>query len=193
MQIRTDSTTLRIGCYIPDLKPGVVAGVIRSDFGSGDFQSQSLLRWYQRYGHYWKVGDYQKVQYTRVKPILMSIAPDEVTSFRIVSNVSESSTDEEARDFGQETELVTEFFQALEDMQFAAPLYQEYLEQWSAHIKTATTGVTIEFFIPADEPILVVGLVDSEAGYSYFQSQQLYQWYQKYSHRWLTPEESSEP
>jgi hypothetical protein len=189
LQIRTEARTITSWFYIPADKPGIVVGNIDSESGSVEFQSRELLRWYQKYGHHWDVGDYQKVQYTRVKPLVKAISPEKVTSFQIVPDVSESSTGEEGKDFTQETELVTEFLQALEDIQFAAPLYQELLEQWSVHIKTATTGVTIEFSIPADEPTLVVGLVDSEAGYSYFQSRQLYYWYQKYSHRWLTPEE----
>lgn len=52
MQIRTNTAIVRVACHIPDHKPGVVAGTIFSDSGSGHFQSRSLLRWYQKYGHY---------------------------------------------------------------------------------------------------------------------------------------------
>jgi hypothetical protein len=186
MQIRTVTTSARIGCYIPDLKPGVIVGRIDMDSGYGYFQSPSLLRWYQKYGHYWKIGDYQKVQYSRVKPILTSISPESITSFRIVPGISESSTGKEMNEFSQDTELVTEFFQTLEDMQFAAPMYKELAEQWSIQIHTGTTSVNIECSIPVNDPTVVVGLIDSSAGYSYFQSRLLFQWYQKYKDRWLS-------
>ena len=82
---------------------------------------------------------------------------------------------------------MTKFFQALEDMQFAAPKYKELVDQWSIQIRTGTTTVNIACSIPAEDPTMVVGLIDSDAGYSYFQSRKLFEWYQTYSHRWLSP------
>jgi hypothetical protein len=187
MQIRTKTAIVRVACHIPDHKPGVVAGTIFSDSGSGDFQSRLLLRWYQKYGHYWKVGGYQKVQYSRVKPILKSISPEGITSFRIVPGVLESSTSKETNEFSQDAELVTEFFQALEDMQFAAPKYKKLVDQWNIQIRTGTTTLNVECSIPAEDPTVVVGLIDSDAGYSYFQSRKVFQWYQTYKDRWLNP------
>jgi hypothetical protein len=192
MQIRTATTTIKIACHIPDHKPEVVAGHIKTASGSGDFQSRLLLRWYQKYGHYWKVGGYQKVQYSRVKPILRSISPEEVISFRIVPSVSELSTSTKTNEFSQDVELVGAFFQALEDMQFAAPKYKEFVDQWSIQIRTGTTTLSIACSIPADDPTVVIGLIDSSAGYSYFQSQKVLQWYQTYSHRWLEAGEREE-
>jgi hypothetical protein len=53
MQILTNTETIRIGWYIPDLKPESVVGEIRSNNGFGDVQSQQLFEWYQKYKHRW--------------------------------------------------------------------------------------------------------------------------------------------
>lgn len=127
------------------------------------------------------------MQYSRVKPILTSISPEKVFSFKVIPGVSESSTGKETNEFSQDAELMTEFFQALEDMQFAAPMHKEFVDQWSIQIHTGTTTLNVECSIPADDPTVVVGFIDSSAGYSYFQSRKLFQWYQTYSHRWLSP------
>ncbi|MCP4370527.1 MAG: hypothetical protein GY797_20800 [Deltaproteobacteria bacterium] len=178
IQISTETNVIRIGCYIPDLKPKVVAGRIFSESGTSFFQSSLLLHWYQKYGHYWEIGDYQKEQYSRVIPVLKSIYAQDITSFTLLPGVSESS----------EMELVAEFFQSLEDMQFAASIHKEFMTQWGVQIDTSATTVKLECFIPADDPTLVVGLIDSHEGYTYFQSRKLLQWYQKYKDRWLKPD-----
>ncbi|GAK53391.1 hypothetical protein U14_04656 [Candidatus Moduliflexus flocculans] len=150
--------------------------------------SQSLLRWYQKYGHYWQVEGYQKVQYGRVKPHLKSIVPQQVSSFTIGTKDSTLSERQANREFVTDKEMMTAFFQTIPDMRFAAPIYKEFLAQWKTEIHIGTKIVTVECSIPADDPTLVISLIDSPAGYTYFQSRQLYQWYQTYSHRWLTPE-----
>jgi hypothetical protein len=81
-----------------------------------------------------------------------------------------------------------EFFNALEDMQFATPNYEEVKNQWIIRIDTDITSLSVECSTSKDNPSVVVGLIDSDEGLTYFQSQQLYHWYQKYSHRWLMPE-----
>jgi len=194
MQIVTNGATVKIGCYIPDLTPEGVVGVIRSDDdGFGYFQSHLLLHWYQKYGHYWQVGDYQRVQYGRVMAILKPISQKHVTSFTIISDLSESSEERGMHEFVKETACVTAFFQALEDMRFAAPTSQNYLAGWTVQIRTGATTVKLTCSIPAEEPTLVIGLIDSGTGYTYFQSRHLYQWYQNYKDRWLNPDEAHPP
>ncbi len=187
IQILTNTTQVRIGCYIPDLTPDVMVGTIRSGSSMGYFQSQSLLRWYQKYGHYFVVDSYHKRQYSKVVSIISSISSESVTSFKIVADMPDSFLDQKMEEFTQETAMMMGFFQAIEDMQFSAPKYKEFLAQWKIEIHAGATLVTVECSIPADDPTLVIGLIDSPVGYTYFQSRQLYQWYQTYSHRWLTP------
>jgi hypothetical protein len=182
MQIRTNNTTLRIGCYIPDLRSGVV-GLISSEDGSGHFQSRSLLRWYQKYGHYWHVGHYQHEQYIRVMSVLKSLHAQAITSFTLLPGVPESSENKETHAFTRETERVAEFVQALEDVQFAASIQKEFIPQWGVQIDTNATTVTLECVLSANDPTVVIGLIDSHKGYTYFQSQKLFQWYQKYKER----------
>ena len=53
IQIRTKITTLRIGCYIPDMQPDVVVGRISSESKRWFFKSRKLYHWYQKYSHRW--------------------------------------------------------------------------------------------------------------------------------------------
>ena len=193
VQLHFNTTTIRVGCYIPTYDPSIVAGIIFTNSASGEFQSKKLLRWYQKYGYYWEVSDYLKVQYGRVMAILKPISRKHVTSFTIISDLSESSEERGMHEFVKETACVTAFFQALEDMRFAAPTSQDYLAGWTVQIRTSATTVKLTCSIPAEEPPLVIGLIDSEAGYTYFQSRKLYQWYQKYNDRWLHPDEAHLP
>ena len=195
IQIRTQAIIITSWFYIPVDKPGIVVGNIRlaSASSTATFQSHLLLRWYQKYGHYWHVGDYQKVQYSRVKPLLRSIVPAEITVFRIMPGLSAASDEQDKYAFNPKSEMVTAFVQALEDMRFAAPTSQDYLAGWTVQIRTGATTVTITCSIPAEEPPLVIGLIDSGTGYTYFQSRHLYQWYQNYKDRWLNPDEAHPP
>ena len=184
IQIHTDTVTLTSWYYIPTDTPEIVVGNIESASGNTEFESHRLLRWYQKYGHYWQLGGYQKLQYRRVKPFLTSIVPSNITFFKMSSTNSPSLTNQEMNDYTQDKELVTAFFHALEDMRFVAPRYQAWIEQWNIQIMIHTTTITLFCSIPRDDPTIVIGLIDSPAGYSYFSSHLVYQWYQTYHHRW---------
>ena len=198
MQLQSTRATLNIGCYIPDLNPGVVVLEVRSGASSGYFQSLALLQWYQKYGHYWGngehwgSGDYQKEQYERVMPFLAALTPGRITSFKISSHALRVDVSKSELEFNKNDILVMEFLQALEDRHFITriPYKSQAVIQWKTQIFRKVDAVTIEFFVYEDFPDVVIGLVDSYAGYTYFQSRQLYQWYQKYSHRWLEPEKA---
>ncbi len=189
IQIHTEALIMTCRFYIPVDKPGIVVGNIRTAASvSATFQSSSLLRWYQKYGHYWQIGGYQKVQYGRVKSILKSILSEEIISFKIASDGSEAFERKYTSEFSREAQLVAEFVQTLEDMQFAASIQKKFITQWGVQIDTSATTVKLECSIPVDDPTLVIGLIDSHEGYTYFQSQKLFQWYQKYKDRWLKPD-----
>ncbi len=198
MQLQTTRATLNIGCYIPDLNPGVVVLVVYSGANFGYFQSLALLRWYQKYGHYWGnghhrgSGHYQKEQYKRAMPFLSSLTPEKITSFKVGSRALEIDESKRGTEFSKNDAIVVEFFHALEDQRFInrIPYESQVVMQWKTQILKKAGTITIEFSVYEDSPTVVIGLVDSYAGYTYFQSRKLYQWYQKYSHRWLESEES---
>ena len=197
MQLQTTRATLNIGCYIPDLNPGVVVLEVRSGANFGYFQSSALLRWYQKYGHYWGngqhwgSGDYQKEQYTRAMPFLDSLTPERITSFNVSSRILEVN-EKKSAEFNKHDAIVVEFLDSLRDRHFInrIPYESHVVMQWKTQILKKTGAVTIECSVYEDSPDVVIGLVDSYAGYTYFQSHKLYQWYQKYSHRWLGSEVS---
>lgn len=184
IQLQTATAELTMWCYIPADTPGIAIGNVQTASTSGIFQSRQLLHWYQKYGHYWDVGDYQKTQYSRVKPILTTILPSEVSSFTIAPALENVSENRQLVEFVHQKTLVADFFQALNDMQFSTPTDNVFIEQWHIQISTENVRLGIECFLSGEYPTVVIGRIQSPAGYSYFQSQRLYQWYQTYRDYW---------
>ncbi len=91
--------------------------------------------------------------------------------------------------------IIDEFFQSLTDVR-PYPTSRDTVSQnqsWFLEVVTKECMFQIAFYIPYQKGNIVVGGVGkfSPSGGNYtteFQSRQLYQWYQTYSHRWLTPE-----
>ena len=116
---------------------------------------------------------------------LRSFDPQRVTSFRIyprvIKPVGESIT------FNISESIISEFFQALKDISSYSPNHDtaKKEENWYLEVTAEGDVFQIGFYIPYGKGNIAVGEFD---GGGEFQSRQLYQWYQTYSHRWLTPE-----
>ena len=88
--------------------------------------------------------------------------------------------------------LIDAFFEALNDARSYAPsgvTVTSPVHNWFIEIMIGNERLQIRCYIPSNEHSkMVVGEFIGWNGS--FQSRQLYQWYQTYSHRWLTPEGS---
>lgn len=95
--------------------------------------------------------------------------------------------------------MIGEFFQALTDVR-RYPASRDTVAQeqaWFLEISTAEGLVQIACYVPFQKGNIVVGGVGkfttSGGGYTTeFQSDSLYQWYQKYKHRWVKSPVSSD-
>jgi len=88
--------------------------------------------------------------------------------------------------------LIDEFFKALNDVHSYAGsrvTVTSPAHNWFIEMMIGNEHLQIRCYIPSNERSKIV--VGEFAGWNgSFQSRQLYQWYQTYSHRWLTPEGS---
>jgi hypothetical protein len=138
---------------------------------------------------------WQKWQYRKAISTLTSISPEQVTMFRIYPRVI-IPVDEYIK-FKAPDPIVTDFFQALTDHRPYSYSHDRVWghQEWFFEVAAGEVFIQISFHIPYEKGEIVAGRLgkytkNSMTSYGCFQSQQLYQWYQKYSHRWLTPEES---
>jgi hypothetical protein len=91
--------------------------------------------------------------------------------------------------------LIDEFFRSLSDIRIYWPSHDTVTSQdhsWFLEVSTGGDPIQISFYIPSGKGARVAGEfgnwnLRSSVHYGDFQSQQLYDWYQKYSHRWLSP------
>ena len=86
--------------------------------------------------------------------------------------------------------LIEDFFQALTDISTYRPNHDTVKSRdhsWCVEVAAESDVFQIHGYIPYRKGNIVVGEL---AGGGSFQSRQLYKWYQKYSHRWLEPEDA---
>jgi hypothetical protein len=126
--------------------------------------------------------------------------PQHVTTFRIYPRVAYGPFRTPVT-FKAPDPIIDEFFHALTHRN-SYPISRDRIASRDHNwfLEVATEGVPtiqISFLIPSGKGDIVVGRLGnfSKRGHSYdgdFQSEFLFQWYQKYSHRWLDPPASSQ-
>lgn len=132
---------------------------------------------------------WQERQYEKTIAALTSITPKQVTMFRIHSPRGGYV------EFKAPDPLITEFFQALTDHRPYSYSHDRVREdhQWFFEVIAGKVFIQISFHIPYgnNDNIVAGGLgkftKNGSTHYGYFQSRKLFQWYQKYKDRWLTP------
>ncbi len=141
---------------------------------------------------------HQEQEYKRILEKLTSMNLKEIKEFRIYPRVSFAPS-KTYRTFDAFDPLIKDFFLSLSDMHSYSPSHDRVVSlDHSWFVELATTQdirFQIGCYIPSQQGELVIG--ELATGYSKnpqfygkIQSRQLYQWYQTYSHRWLTPEAS---
>ena len=135
---------------------------------------------------------YNTIQYYRTVHILKANIPEKVT---LMIYPRGSSPVGRAVTFRSPDPIVTEFWSALTDIRRYWPNHDSGVHAWFVEIwaKDGLIHIQINFHIPSHKGDIVAGQIGtfssiSMTNYGEFQSRQLYQWYQKYSHHWLTPE-----
>lgn len=123
---------------------------------------------------------------------LTSMEPQLVTVFKIYPRVGVPFGTPVT--FQAPDPIIDEFFHALSD-RHSYPISRDRIASRDHNwfLEVATEGIPtiqISFLIPSGKGDIVVGRLGklSETGGSYygdFQSRELFQWYQTYSHRWL--------
>ena len=122
---------------------------------------------------------------------LHEVTQENIRTFRVYHETRKSSFS-----FSPSESLVKEFVLALKDMRSYSFNHdavktdlQGESQEWGIEMYATGAGqlFSIYFYVPArSQKNIIVGKI----GTRYFQSELLYQWYQTYSHRWLTPEGS---
>ena len=142
---------------------------------------------------------YQKRLLSRQLDLLASVEVQDIVAFRIYSGISRPPNGSFV-EFKNSELIVKEFLRSLADLK----RYRRHRDDidgldnmWFMEIVVRGKMFQIDCYVPSHfssrQNDTVVGelgkffntRVDSDG---YFQSRQLYQWYQKYSHRWLEPE-----
>jgi hypothetical protein len=145
---------------------------------------------------------YKKNQYKKAIQTLTSMQVENIAIFRVYPKVGRPVG--EFVEFRDSIPIVDEFVKSLTDQRRAdSSLIHDGVSSvehcWFLEIATKSETLQINCYIPARREDIVVGEFLSfddgrrNAPYDSFQSRNLYQWYQKYRHRWLTPEEPSAP
>lgn len=102
-----------------------------------------------------------------------------------------------SNEFSAPDRMIHEFLQSLRDARSYYPNHDTVASQkhrWFLEAITTDNNIQFAFYIPSLKSNIVIGRLGKwDENYAtfdgYFQSQNLYHWYQKYSHRWLEPEE----
>jgi hypothetical protein len=135
---------------------------------------------------------YQIIQYKRTIKALTSMDPRQVTIFRIYPRVGIPVRT--PMEFEVPDPIIDEFFQSLSDLRSYLISRQMAREdqQWLLEIAVGDVIIQVRFSKPYQKGDIVIGEVGKfSEGYTIhygsFKSQKLFQWYQKYSHRWLSP------
>jgi hypothetical protein len=121
-----------------------------------------------------------------------AMTPQEIRLFQIYPRVGTPSG--KPIKFTPSDPLVSDFFQAISDHQ-SYPLSRDTVEKdrsWFIELADQNLMLQLQCYIPYQKGEIVVVVfadIDHTGGsyYGDFQSDLLYQWYQKYSHRWLNP------
>ena len=125
---------------------------------------------------------------------LEAIDGQEVKSFKIYPRIS--VPEGEAIEFECLDLIVQEFFLAIQTFRHYKPSHDTISSQdnnWFLVMTTENEVIHIDFYIPSEQKDSVIGIlcrVNKTKAHYHFQSEALYQWYQKYSHRWLNPVKS---
>ncbi len=143
---------------------------------------------------------FQKEEQRKIMPELISLASKGGIHFKIYPAVTIPIGD--FLTFNQSDSLVQDFFGSIQDTlsysrnhdTIASNDYVWFLEIYTDN---ADLAKQIGFYIPSGKKRIVVGELGkwqqgngTGTRYGYFQSRQLYHWYQKYSHRWLELEKT---
>lgn len=141
---------------------------------------------------------YRNIQYYRTLKILRDINPQDIMAFRIYPRVVIPSG--ESVEFKLPDELITNFFQSLTDIRSYWPNHDTVVSwdhEWFVEVMTRDITIQISFHIPSRKDDIVAGEFgkwgeSSDFFYGDFQSRKLFQWYQKYKDRWLSPPAATE-
>ena len=144
------------------------------------------------------VSHFRCSKYNEKLTALLSIDAQQVTIFRIYPRVSLKPVGTPVI-FTAPDPIIDDFFQALTDRRSYPTSRDLVARDHNWLLEVAAEGVPtiqISFIIPHEKGRIVVGRIGefSANDHSYdgdFQSQQLYSWYHTYSHRWLTPGNTS--
>ncbi|MCP4404320.1 MAG: hypothetical protein GY801_44350 [bacterium] len=124
---------------------------------------------------------------------LQSLEPQEVSVFKIYPRISKPVNTPLV--FRVPEPLIEDFFHALTDLstyRYNHDTVQSPDHSWCLEVVAENAVFQVEFHIPVGRGNIVAVELGAyrTGGTGYFQSRQLYHWYQKYSHRWLEPDES---
>jgi len=134
--------------------------------------------------------------YNKKLKALTSIKPEQVITLNIYAKASIPSGSPVK--FRAPDLIIDDFLKALTDVHSYSPSRDTIASDehiWFLEVFTKHIEVSISFDIPSGKGDIVVGTFGKfgtfATPYGSFQSQQLFQWYQKYSHRWLEPLENT--
>ncbi len=135
----------------------------------------------------------EKLYYRTVKR-LKSIDSTRVVALKIYPKVTNPVG--EAKIFTGHDPLLNDFFQSLRDIDSYSPSHDRVASRdhsWFLEIITKDGTIQIQFRIPVEKGQVVAGRIGKYGQkravfYGWFQSQLLFQWYQKYKDRWLEPD-----
>lgn len=136
---------------------------------------------------------HQGIQDYKTMKIITSIEPQDVIMFKVYSPNDPSG--KHPFNFTIPDPIIHDFFQSLKDQSLYFPTHDTVDSQdhtWFLDVGTKESLFQISFHIPSGKGRLVAGHVEriydgSMMNYSDFQSRKLFDWYQTYKDRWLTP------
>ncbi len=126
---------------------------------------------------------YGKITFHRELKALTSINPRQITMFKIYPGVIKPVG--RASEFTVSDPLIGNFFESLTDLHSYRYTHDTVASQghsWFLEIATKNLTIQISFHIPSGKGDIVAGQL---VGFGWFQSEKLFQWYQKYKDRWL--------
>ena len=140
------------------------------------------------------LGIFNQIRFYRTVNTLKSMGFHHVTLFRIYPTAS--MPDKTPVEFITPDPIIDDFLQSVTDLRayWGSPgSVASFDHEWFVEIVTEEDKIQMSCYIPAEKDDIVLGEFGkfSKGGggsyYGDFQSRLLYQWYQKYSHRWLNP------
>lgn len=176
IEVLTKTTVFRGICYSPWLLPDSLGIANFREEGSTMneiFQHRDLLAWLETYGQSWNADAYTLEQYPSIVQTLLSLTPEDILSSDI-TNIGESPAA-----FSLQELPMKEFLEALTDLRHAPPFFQN--EGWKIRLHTRHELVTIRLWLnrKGEKAFLRIFSNNSKIKQNYFQSQQIFEWYQK--------------